>query len=139
MTTISSQARKRRNRRLRHNIRRVALHLHAKWLPVAGKNAPARIGGDAVTLEWEDELRRHFAAERNAFGLERAADWLTSIIHSAAAIDAHFQADLMAAATTVGVYVRLVINSVHTLGPGRRSPVVPNSTRVAWSRASSSM
>lgn len=135
MTTTTHKAEQRRNRRLRQNTERFVRELHVTWDLVAGKKAPPRVGGDPVKQEWEAELERHFSAQREASDREQAAEWLTRIVHAAAEVDVHFQADLMAAAIAVGVYVPLKINLVHTLGPGRRSPVVANSTRVAWSRA----
>lgn len=136
MTSVSTQARKRRRRRLRRSIDRLVFELHQKWNPVAGKLAPDRVGGGPATmLDWEAELNQLYEAEVAAGGRGAAADWLIAVVRAAAPIDAEFHSQMIAAASDLGVFVPTLVHSVRTLGPRRRAPVISNALRVAWAHA----
>ena len=136
MTSDSTQARKRRGRRLRQNLDRMILKLYQEWTLAGGKMARARGDSEPVIIsEWEQELIQLFDAEVAAGGRGSAAEWLITLVRAAAPIDADFYSQLIAAAADLGVSVPVQVHNIRTLGPGRRSPIIPNSLRVAWSFA----
>jgi len=134
--SFSPQAKKRRMRRLRRNTDRLVGQLYTEWMSVAGKEGCLQAGCEPATYQWEQTLHQLFVAECQASGRGEAAQWLVTVVRAAAALDVHFYADMVASAMSVGVFVPMTVTSVRTLGPSRRSPVVPNALRVAWSRAS---
>jgi len=134
--TLSPQAKKRRLRRLRRNTDRLILRLHQHWSEAVGKPLPR--GG---LHEWENLLRQLFVAQTTSLGRGEAGEWLIAVLHAAAPLSCvpkndGFQADLIGAAINLGVHVPHRVTTVRTMGPARRSEIIPNSLRVIWSRAS---